>query len=260
MSLRLVLLCFAPLVATACATLHGPAGPVMPDRPGFSDMPGVLPAGAVQVESGYTSDRDGATTYRTTGEALVRVGTGSGIELRMFGNSYAVLATAGGTSLRGMEDSKIGAKVRLTEQPDSVHGLAPTLAFLFATSLPTGAPGIGAGVAQPEAKLSANWTTSGPLSFAANLGAAKAFDGAAWSTLGSAVACTSFDVTEHLSLFVEGMRAVALSGPSPAATYVDGGVTVLLGDRLQLDAHIGRGISPGVSAERSFGFGVARRF
>lgn len=254
--MRRIALGLVPLLAAACVHLRGPAGPVMPDRPGFSDMPDVLPAGAVQVESGYTSDRDGATTYRTAGEALVRVGIGSGVELRMFGNSYATRTGGGTPAARGMEDSKIGAKVRLIEVADSVHGLTPTLAFLVASSLPTGAPGLGAGVAQPEAKLAANWTTGGPFSFAANAGVAGAFDGAAWANQGSAVASTSFDITEHLSLFIEGMRVAALSGPSPAATYVDGGVTLLLGDRVQLDAHIGRGMG----RERSVGFGVARRF
>jgi hypothetical protein len=260
MSLRRILLCLLPMFAAACAHLRGPAGPVMPDRPGFSDMPDVLPAGAVQVESGFTTDRDGATTYRTAGEALVRVGTGSGLELRMFGNSYAVRTVAGSGTLSGIEDSKIGVKVRLIERPDSAHGAVPTLAFLFATSLPTGAHGIGAGAAQPEAKLAANWPTSGPFSFAANLGAASVFDGAAWGTQGSAVGSASFDITEGLSLFLEGMRQFDVRGTAAAADYVDGGVTVLLGDRLQLDAHIGRGVSAGVRGERAVGFGIARRF
>lgn len=248
------------MFAAACAHLRGPAGPVMPDRPGFADMPDVLPAGAVQVESGFTSDRDGATTYRTAGEALVRVGAGSGFELRMFGNSYAVRTIADGGAARGMEDSKIGAKLRLIEQPDSAHVAVPTLAFLFATSLPTGAPGISAGAAQPEAKLAANWSTSGPFSFAANLGAASVLDGAAWGTQGSAVGSASFDITPGLSLFAEGMRQFDVRRAVAAAGYVDGGVTLLLGDRLQLDAHVGRGVSGGVRGERAVGFGIARRF
>jgi len=249
-----------PLATAACIHPATQPGPVLPDRPGFSDMPNVLPAGAVQLESGFTDDRVAGTTYQTAGEALLRVGVGSGLELRMFGNSYAMRTGGGAAATRGMEDAKIGAKLRIIDLPDSVHGLTPSLALLVSSSLPTGAPGLTAGVAQPEAHVAADWTTSGPLSFAANAGIAEAFDGAAWSNQGSAIASASFDINAHLSLFAEGMRVVALSGPSQSATYVDGGVTFLLGEQLQLDAHIGRGISRGVSGERSFGFGIAHRF
>ncbi len=258
--MRTLRLLFMSLVATACIHPGTEPAPVMPDRPGFSDMPSVLPAGAVEVESGFTDDRAPGVRYQTVGEALLRVGIGRGVELRVFGNSFAVRTGAGTAAARGMEDAKVGAKFRLIDLPDSVHALTPSLALLIASSLPTGAAGLTAGVAQPEAELTANWTTSGPFSFAASTAAVRAFDGAAWSNQGSAVGSTSFDITEHVSLFAEGMRITPLSGPSQAATYVDGGVTFLLGEQLQLDAHIGRGISRGVSGGRSFGFGVARRF
>jgi hypothetical protein len=249
-----------PLAAAACIHPSTQPGPVMPDRPGFSDMPNVLPAGAAQLESGFTDDRAAGMKYQTVGEALLRVGVGRGVELRMFGNSYAMRTGGGAAAARGMEDAKIGAKLRIIDLPDTVHGLTPTLALLVSSSLPTGAPGLTAGVAQPEAHVAANWTTSGPFSFAANAGIAKEFDGAAWSNQGSAVASTSFDINEHVSLFAEGMRALTLSGPSQSATYIDGGLTFLLGEQIQLDAHVGRGISRGVSGERSFGFGIAHRF
>lgn len=258
--MRRVALLFIPFAVAACIHPQTPPGPVLPDRPGFSDMPNVLPAGAVQIESGFTDDRAAGVKYQTVGEALLRIGVGRGVEVRFFGNSFATRTGAGVPPARGMEDAKLGAKFRLIELPDSAHGWTPTLAFEIASSLPTGATGLTAGVAQPEAKLAANWTTSTPFSFAANVGLAKAFDGAAWSNEGSAVASTSFDVTEHLSLFAEGMRVLTLSGPSQQATYIDGGVTYTLGEQLQLDAHIGRGVSPGVSGERSLGFGIARRF
>jgi hypothetical protein len=223
-------------------------------------MPNVLPTGAVQLESGFTDDLAAGTKYQTVGEALLRVGVGRGVEVRMFGNSFALRSGGGVPVARGMEDAKVGVKVRLIEQPDSVHGLTPTLALLAASSLPTGASALSARVAQPEAKLAANWTTNGAFSFAANAGVAKSFDGAAWSTQASAVASTSFDINEHISLFAEGMRLGTITGLLQPSTYIDGGITVLLGDQLQLDAHVGRGTSRAVADERSFGFGIARRF
>jgi hypothetical protein len=70
-----------------------------------------------------------------------------------------------------MEDVKVGAKFKIRAVPDSVHSWLPNAALLAATTLATGATGIGAGAAQPAAKLAINWTTPSPLSLYANAGA-----------------------------------------------------------------------------------------
>ena len=260
MGVRSALLWFVPCVVSGCAHLHAPAGPVVPDRPGYTDTPTVLPAGAVQVEGGFTNDQSGAIRYQSFGELLLRLGLPGPLELRLFANSFGVRTTPDAGAVQGMEDFKAGAKFRLIEKPDSVHGLTPSLALLVAMTLPTGARNIGAGAAQPEAKLAAAWTTSSPFSFYTNAGYGAAYDGTAWSDHGWGSLATLYAATPRLSLFLEGIHVQNVSGPAASSSYFDGGLTLLFGDRLQVDARIGRGAGRPVGSERFVGLGLARRF
>lgn len=255
--LHLLLLACA---ACGCFRAHAPSGPVAPDRPGYTDTPTALPAGAAQLEMGFSDDRSGGSRYQSVGEVLLRVGVAGPVELRLFGNSFASRTIPPARSVGGFEDLKAGAKVRLIEKPDSIHGLTPNLALLVATTLPTGASKIGAGVAQPEAKLAASWTTSSPFSFYTNAGFGGIFDGTAWSDHGWASLANWYAVSPRVSLFVEGMHVQNVSGPAPSASYVDGGLTVLFVDQLQVDARIGRGAGGAVASERFAGFGFGVRF
>ena len=194
------------------------------------------------------------------GESLLRVGLGRGIEFRFLGNSFGALMAAGAPAVRGMEDSKVGVKVNLIDQPDSVHGAIPSLSVLVGTSLPNGARGIGAGVALPEAHVAANWNTPSPISIVANLGLNAAFDGITRSTAGWMSTTTSYAVNSHVSLFVQAMHQFDVRGGVSSATHADGGVSLTLGERLELDARVGRGVAGSATHDRIFGFGIARRF
>ncbi|MFI5232189.1 MAG: transporter [Gemmatimonadales bacterium] len=260
MSIRRVCLWLVPLAACGCATLHSPPGPVITDRPGYTDTPTVLPGGAVQVEAGYTSDRTGSTTYQSAGELLLRAGIGSRLEVRLFGNSYATRTISGGPGVSGLEDSKLGAKLALIDKPDSVHTLMPKLALLAATTLPTGARAFGAGVAQPEAKLAASWTTSTPFSVYSNAAIGGVYDGTGWGDHGWGSVAVWYGESSRVSFFVEGIHIYNISGDAPAATDVDGGLTLGFGDRFQVDARIGRGVGGLNGSERFVGVGMGRRF
>ena len=69
-------------------------------------------------------------------------------------------------------------------------------------------------------------------------------------------------VNSQVSLFIEGLSIgpVSGSGAGTAGNAVNGGVTLLLNDRLQLDLRVGRGIGSELSRERFFGAGFARRW
>lgn len=51
-----------------------------------------------------------------------------------------------------------------------------------------------------------------------------------------------------------------VSGPASSTSDVDGGLTMLLGDRQQVDARIGRGAGSPVASDRFVGFGRGLRF
>lgn len=253
------------IMLTGCAHLGAP-GPVVADRPGYTDTPVALPAGAVQLEAGATEDQTGIAGSRATtvsaGELLVRAGVGARTELRLFGNSYDVRTAPGQPTARGMEDLKLGAKLNVWSTPDSVHSLTPNVALLAATTSPTGASGVSAGVARAEAKLAMNWTTASPFSLYSNVGYNSTYTdfghaGVAWlSTAGW------WAVNPSISLFGEGMLSEQLGDDNGTfgASIADAGVTYLLNDRFQVDVRAGHGVSGFQSSERFVGVGFARRW
>ena len=249
------------LCMVACAHLpQHAAGPVTPDRPGYTDGAVPLAPGVVQVEGGVTSDRTAAAAYDSYGEMLVRGGVAPRVELRLFGNSFGVRRATDGIVSRGLEDAKVGVKVGLVSRPDSVAGPLPNVALLLATTVPSGTPGMGAGAAQPEVKVALSWTTGTPVSVYANSALARSWDGSAWSTRAAVSVATWCAVTSRFAVFGEGISIRSMSGPMPPAAYADAGATFLLTDQIQVDARFGRGVGRGVSEERFVGLGIARRW
>jgi hypothetical protein len=244
----------------ACAVLHPVTGPVVADRPGYTDAPVALPARAVQVEAGVTDDHVDDVTYRSAGELLIRAGVGARTELRFFVNSYGIRSVDGAPATYGLEDSKLGAKVALHAAPDSVHGLMPRLAFLAATTLPTGAENRTAHKVQPEAKFALAWTTAGPFSFYSNIGYSALYDGAAWGTHAWASLALWYAVTPKISLFAEGLAVSRVSGTATSANSFDGGITWLVTNQFQLDIRGGHGLSGPATDEHFFGAGLAWRW
>jgi hypothetical protein len=250
---------FVAAFTTGCTGLHVTPGPVIADRPGYTDGPVALPARAVQVEAGVTDDHNDGT-YRSAGELLVRVGIGARTELRLFGNSLGIHMSDGEPTTRGLEDSKIGVKIALHAPPDSVHGAAPRLAFLAATTLPTGSDNRTAHKAQPEAKVAAAWTTSGPFSVYSNLGFGGVYDGTAWGTRGWGTVALWLAASSKVSFFAEGMAVGRVSGSATSANYFDGGLTYLIGGHVQADVRGGVGLSGAAKDEHFFGAGLAWRW
>ena len=249
----------------ACAHLGAP-GPVVADRPGYTDTPTALPARAIQLEAGVTDDQTGdaflRTTTVTTGEVLARVGVGAQTELRFFGNSYDLRSGGGSPTVRGLEDFKLGAKVNLRAKPDSVHSWAPNVAVLAATTSPTGSNAFSAGVAQAEVKLAANWTTASPFSLYANVAYSGTYSDFTRQGKGWTSAAGWWALNPRVSLFGEAY-VFTLAGDqngSFGGGDVDAGVTYLVNDRLQLDARVGHGVIGLASDERFIGVGFARRW
>jgi hypothetical protein len=251
--------------AGACAHLGAP-GPVVADRPGYTDTPTTLPALAIQLEAGVTDDQTGDAFERTTtvtaGEVLARIGVGARTEIRLFGNSYDLRSGGGSPAIHGREDLKFGAKINLRAIPDSVHSWAPNIALLAATTSPTGARPFSAGVAQAEAKLAASWTTASPFSLFTNVGYSGTYTDFTRQGTGWVSAAGWWALNPRVSLFGEGyfFELVGDQNGSFGGSKVDAGVTYLLNDRLQLDARIGHGFLGFLSDDRFFGVGFARRW
>lgn len=248
------------VACVSCAGYQSPPGPVIPDRPGYTDAPTVLPARGSQLEVGYTNDKIDAVRYETFGESLLRLGIGASTELRLFGNSFARRSINGVSDVSGMEDPKLGIKTSLFTKPDSVHGAMPNLSVLVATTLPVGATGLGVKHAQPEAKLAMNWTTASPVSVYSNAGVGEVYDGSSWGGRGWVSVAVWYAVNSQVSVFGEGLTFKRISGSALSMSNADAGITYLINERLQIDLRAGRGVGDVAGKERFIGVGFANRW
>lgn len=148
----LALLSGACAAAPAASSAPSPAPPISSSRLGLAKSTGTVPAGMVQLEAGYSRARLDQRTRHAFGETLVRVGVGARTEVRGSLSSYLRTVTPAAT-IEGIGDASLGVKHRLRD----AGGWAPSVALTAASTLPTGAHGVGAGGFQPEAGASLEW-------------------------------------------------------------------------------------------------------
>ena len=146
----------------------------------------------------------------------------------------------------GVGDIAVGAKLRLMEEGDG----KPQLAIIATTTLPTGEEGFSSERADPTLLLAISHTLSPRVSVGYNAGAQ-------WSTLdvgdGSPLRETvvhalytiaiGFSLSEKVGAFVETFGELDLDAGGSNPASVDGGLTFLVRDNVQIDASGGFGIN-----------------
>lgn len=229
--------------------------PIDTDRPDFTDGTHTLARGHVQFEAGYTYQRargDDAGALHSFPELLVRIGVLRRAELRL-GENYLIEQPGDGLpNAAGFDDLFVGTKVALTQG----HGWLPSLSAEAKVNLPTGSAAISAGRVLPGGALLLGWEGSGPWTAGVEGYVTKNAD---QSALGVAALSVQYQAAAHWQLYGEIFSQQPLSGDTPSATYVNGGVMLLLSRNLQVDARLGVGLNHG--ADRYFtglGFAVRR--
>ena len=222
------------------------------DRPDQTESATVVPRGLLQVETGYRFTRDGGAGGHAGPGTLLRVGLGGRTELRL-GHAGVV----GGEGRRGAGDSELGAKINLIPRAD---GWRPELALLGGLSLPTGDHGFSSDGADPSFLIAFAHELRPRLALGYNAGAA-------WESSPDRPDRDAFIVyslalgvslTDRLGTFLEIFGDRQLTGPVASRTSVDGGLTFLLTEVLQLDFSVGRGL--GAAADDLFvGTGLSLR-
>ncbi len=229
------------------------------DRPDFTESSETVARGLVQLESGVTYTRDGDTRATSFGEALVRVGLAPRAELRVGLNSYAVERSAG-TTLRGLEDASLGAKVKLLKGGET-GSAKPAVALVVNSSLPTGASAFRASKPQPEVKLAGAWTFSDRLSFSSNVNYAWVRNRSESYGEPSASASFGIGVTERVGSYLEYYGFYPRLDGAERSHFANGGVTFSINDGMQLDARVGSQVNRKAEGPSYFfGVGVARRW
>jgi hypothetical protein len=248
-SLTRPLLAGLGLAATTAGCASAPAaGPMITDRPDFTESAGTVPAGVVQVETGYTVTGSGEGTEQSVGEALIRVGVEAGAELRIGPGSYGIQALDDGSRTTGPEDASLGVKIELP-----AGGLVEGLALIVATAVPVPSD-LGHDGWSPSGVVAAAWTV-GPVDVGANAGYSHVFEtGGGGEWLGSVAA--GAPLSETLGAFVE-LYGFLPESDDPRGV-LDGGLTLAVTPDVQLDFRGGRPLQ----GPNTFivGFGLSTRW
>ena len=238
----------------------GDLGPLVTDRPDFTEASSTVGLGVVQLETGYTFVRDGDTHAHSWGEPLVRIGVfANWFELRVAAFPLTVSQTDGsGSGWRsGVEDLYLGLKISLTAQ----EGFLPEVAVVFQMTVPTGTAGFSDGRVLPGVNLLYGWDLTDHVSFGGStqFNSANDEDGTAFDEwVQSAV--LGYDLTHRLGVYAEWYSFhPGGSGKGETKRYLNGGLAVLATDDLQCDLRAGVGVND--EAEDLFlGVGFSYRF
>src|SRR6185436_8633267 len=172
----------------------------------------------------------------------VRIGAGERWEARIGVSSYNRIETPL-DEVAGFDDPAAGVKVRFTDPADDHAPRQPGGARVTGAKPPEGAEEVPADAWVPEAVLAFDWVLGDRFSLGSNLGYTyQAEDGDRFHQV--SVSLTSgLSITERLGAYLEwyGFSEETLEGPT--THYVNGGVSFLVTNDLQLDARIGTGLN-----------------
>ena len=206
------------------------------DRPDQTESAAVVPRGLLQVETGYLFARDGDVDGYAVPGTLFRIGLGGRLELRI-----GHVGIVGGAGRYGAGDSELGAKINLIARAD---GWRPELALLGGLSLPTGDHGFSSDGVDPSFLVAFAHELRPRLSLGYNVGAA-------WESSADRLNRDAFlmyslvlgvRLTDRLGTFLELFGDRQTTGTSATSASVDGGLTWLVTDIVQVDVSVGRGL------------------
>jgi hypothetical protein len=234
------------------ATLLGPVGEsvdelkssIATDRPDFTESSTTVPAGSVQIETGYTVSTDDDSGPRVTShsfpEALFRVGTSlEWLELRLATNVSG--ETAPENSGADFEDLYLGTKIAMCNQ----DGLIPELAVMPQMTVPTGGSSVTADRTLPGVNILYGWDLTDSLSTAGSTQVNRTVDDDGSACVEWAQSWTvGFGLTEQLGAYTEWFAFFPDSGTAADTQhYGNGGLTWLFNDDLQADVRAGFGLN-----------------
>lgn len=232
------------------------------DRPGYADSPILLKPGQIQIEAGFTWERDdaGAALTKTSTWPQVELHGGiiSRVELSLAWDGLVAVAapestTNPGERSTGVADVRLGAKFSLVNRPNV------SAALITYGNLPVGSEAFSSHYADPQMRVAWAIALSNRLGLSGtmDLGAAREKDGrvrakpAASMSLGSIVVRT-------LNGFIGVVAESPEEGSRPDLWSVETGAVLALGVRTQIDVWVNRRVAGGPD-NWFIGGGVARR-
>ncbi len=256
----LICLSPAPLLAKADKT-----GPLVPDRPGFYCGSVPVPQGFFQLESGFSYQWLRAGTARVDSlstPVVVRVGLFDHFEVRVASSGFVRIndrGRAAQTSEKGFGGAAAGVKWQFMEASES--GSGPSMALLFSLNLPVGSDFAKPSRAEPSFVWASDWSLPESFSLSTNLGVSAPYDGELQERFADLffAAALGRGVGPGTGLFIEVAGQRPEEGHGQAEVFLDGGVTHLVNEDLQLDVSVTRGLTRD-AADWAVGAGISLRF
>ncbi len=247
----------ATLSLTGCVGLRpSDLGPIVTDRPDFTESTDVVPSGMIQIEGGYTFASAGDERAHTVGEILIRVPIARRMEVRLEPGSYVSVEGVASE----LEEPGAGFKVELLQGAETGGRFSPAISLLAGTSLPKE---FGRGSYQPEAKLAIGLELTERFSFASNLNYAYLKEVTRRFNQYSASASLAAGIGEKTGSYLEYFIFIRESVGGSASGYLNGGLTYQFNNDFQADARIGVGLvgrEVGSGGRYFMGIGLARRW
>ena len=251
------------LVAGLCAGREAAAqssGPIVTGRPSFTETPLVVAPKTVQFETGVlwgTEAAAGLTAKELSApNLLLRLGVSDRLELRV-GTQGVVRDRSGRPNAEwrtSASNTDLGVKYQMAHQA----GFGLDLAVLALVSMPTGG-GTSSGNADPTVQLAWGRTLGGAsVTGNFNWSAATTPDDERDRVLDGSVS-VSHALWGSWRAFEEAVVTTVDDSGAPSAWTGNAGITRLVGDNLQLDVHLGRGLND-AAQDWALGAGVSYRF
>ena len=225
-------LCLGPALAAA-------GEPLQPDRPGQADPPSVLAPGVAQVEVGFTFEGDGDDSLSAP-EPELRLGVRERLELQLSSDGFVREWRVGDDDRSGGADLEVDARVLLWRQ----SGWRPATALDFGLGFPTGSGFATSGGFDPEGEILYAWDFAERWNLNGNLDFASETQGDDDSTRHFVIRpelALGLALGARLGAFVEYYGVVEEDARDQHS--VDGGLTFLVSDDLQLDVSAGVGLN-----------------
>lgn len=244
-------------------------GPIVTDRPGFSDSAGLVPRGRIQLETGYTFtyDRDGPKRVidHTWPELGFRTGLTDWLEFRMgwAGGSWTEtldrIKTLAGRHV-GHEDHDdsgtdmtIGVKMPVMKQ----DGWKPNASVILSLGLPTGGASKSANNVVPTIKMPWNYAINQQLTIYGSL-LGRVPDGPEGQFFQTGVTLAGgYKVHDRVTLYMEYFGLYNASRRQDASHILSAGPIIRVTDNVSLDMRAGLGLNEEApDFQASIGMGI----
>lgn len=238
---------------------------IITDRPHFSEASNLVGLGTIQLETGFTyfynDDGGQKTALHSFPEPLLRMGLfAEWFEFRLAYN-YLIENTSsalGSNRASGSDDIYLGAKIALTEQA----GFLPEMAIFPQMRVPTGARVFSNEQVLPGFNLAYSWMLNDWIELECNTQLNRRRDDSTHYYMEFIqTANIEYDLSDRWGAFTEWIM-FAPCGAITAQTqhYLHGGFVYFVTLNIQLDAHVGFGLSQAADDLAFTGVGASFRW